>query len=146
MSSDDIRTMFGAGKKKYLGAWDFIDGDKTLTIERIEAGVVEGEKGRKDKAPLIFFRKCPRPLACNKTNVKQLVRLFGTARAAELVGKRITLYATTCRGADGGEVDCVRIRPQAPRAQQDSPPPADDPEIPEGMRERQVAAAEGEGR
>lgn len=115
MSDDDLRRMFKPGK--YLGAWELVGREATLTIDRVEPGVVEGENGRKDKAPLVYFKGVARALVLNKTNMKVLRSLFGDEvaySAKKLVGKRITLYATTCRGAAGGTVDCVRIRPKAP--------------------------------
>ena len=143
--SDDLRSMFDRSKNKTLGAWDFVAGDVTLEIVRIKAGVVEGEKGRKDKVPLMYLRspkrEIERPLALNKTNTKILASLFGTTSAKGLVGKRITLYATTCRGAEGGQVDCVRIRPTAPKAGAASSELPDVPVDPE-MRANQVAQME----
>ena len=140
MASDDIRTMF---ESKYVGAWDLLGKDLTVTIERIQGGVVEGEGGRKDKAPLIWFKGAKKPMVCNKTNMKTLHSLFGTFSAKGLVGKRITLYATTCKGARGGMVDCVRIRPNAPGAGKDDviPEGSVDPDM---RRNQQEQAGERE--
>lgn len=107
---DDIRTMFDS---KYLGSWDF-PADTTVTIARVEGGVVEGEKGRKDKKPIIHFKGWEKPLVMNKTLQKALYAMYGTYSAKQLIGKRVTLYATTCRGAEGGTVACVRARPKVP--------------------------------
>jgi hypothetical protein len=109
--ADDIRLMFDS---KYIGAWDLRGQDVTVTIERIEGGTVEGEKGRKDKAPLCFLKGWPKPFILNKTNTKTIAAMYATHSRKALVGKRITLYATKCSGKAGGEVDCVRIRPTMP--------------------------------
>ena len=50
----------------------------------------------------------------NRTNLKTVQALYGTGFSTKaLVGKRITLYATTTR-MGGQTVDCVRIRPVKP--------------------------------
>jgi hypothetical protein len=142
MATDDLRLMFDA---RYLGAWHLQGRDAHVTIKRVVAGTVEGEKGRKDKAPLIYFDGKDKPLVCNKTNMKTLKSIFGTLSASRLIGKRITLYPTTTKF--GGEVvDCVRIRPEAPKSDaKDSPIDENAPPDPE-MRETQQRAAEGVGR
>ena len=118
--SDDIRTMFD---ETWLKAWDF-PADTVVTIERIEGGTVTSLTGKEARKPICHFKGWPRPLALNKTNVSTIARIYGTTKAAELRGKRVTLYATTCQGAQGGDVDCVRIRPTKPTA----------PGVPEGER------------
>ena len=108
---DDLRRMFDSN---FLGNWDLLGQDVTVTIERIEGGVVEGEKGRKDRAPLVHLKGWPKPWVLNKTNMKTILSLHGTLSAAKLRGKRVTLYATTCQGKGGGTVDCIRVRPVLP--------------------------------
>lgn len=105
--SDDIRLMVDS---KYIGAWDLRGRDVTVTIDRIVGGTVIGEGGKKDRNPLIHFKGWPKPLVCNATMRKTLYSLYATYSAKELRGKRITLYPTTCKGAAGGIVDCVRAR------------------------------------
>ena len=133
---DDLRLMFDS---RYLGAWHLQGRDVTVTIARIQAGTIEGEKGRKDKAPLIYFAGKEKPLVCNKTNMRTLKSLFGTLSAKALVGKRITLYPTTMRS--GETVDCIRIRPTPPKQdEKDTPIDESLPADPE-MREKQMRAA-----
>jgi hypothetical protein len=106
----DLRRMFDAN---YITPID-LDGDVTVTIVRIVGAVVEGEKGRKARKPIIYLKGWGRPLPCNKTNMKTLHSLYGTFKAEALVGKRITLYATECKAVDGGKTMGVRIRPMIP--------------------------------
>lgn len=142
---DDVRRMFKPGK--YLGAWDFASREATLTIDRVQSGEVEGENGRKDKAPLIFFKGVTRPLVLNKTNLKVLLTMYpqiqvgGRISAKAMKGLRVTLYQDTTRGARGGTVDCVRIKPRVPGSTTGDAPP---PEVPvdEEMRAKQVAEME----
>jgi hypothetical protein len=107
----DLRRMFDAN---YITPIDVADGDTTVTIVRIEGAVVEGEKGRKARKPVVYFKGWDRPMPLNKTNMKTLYSMYGTFKAAGYVGKRITLYATTCKGVEGGQVACVRVRPVIP--------------------------------
>jgi hypothetical protein len=135
VSGDDLRTMF---ESKYIGAWSLQGRDVTVTIARIVAAEIVGEGGMKSKKPLVYFVGKEKPLILNKTMLKSLFDLHATFSARDLVGKRVTLYATKCQGARGGEVDCVRIRPTIPRSKTDS---ADDLSAPvdQAMRAAQVA-------
>jgi hypothetical protein len=141
MASDDIRTMF---ENKYIGAWSLAAGDQHVTISKVQASVVEGEGGRQDKAPLIWFEESRKPMVCNKTNLKTIASIVGSFRAKDWIGKRITLYATTCKGAKGGQVACVRVRPTAPGSQQRSGPMPDVPVDPDMRKNQQEQAGERE--
>lgn len=99
----------------YLCAHDLKGRDVTVTIEKVEAGKVVGEGGKKSKKPLCYFAevKDGRPLALNATNCKTLTALFGSNNTDDWNGKRITLFPTTTQmGAETKE--CIRIRPQLP--------------------------------
>ena len=110
-TDDDLRRMFDS---RYLGNWDLLGQDVTVTIERVEGGIVEGEKGRKDRAPIVHLKGWPKPWVLNKTNMKTIYAIHGTLKASELRGKRVTLYATQCKGKSGDMVDCIRVRPTMP--------------------------------
>jgi hypothetical protein len=134
----DIRTM---RESKYIAAWDLRGKDHVVTISKIVAGIVEGEAGRKDKAPIVTFKGARKPLVLNATGIKVLFSLFGTYEATTLAGKRITLYPTTCKAKGGGMVDCVRIRPVAPGVgAQDTSSSLDEP-VDEAMQQRQKEQA-----
>lgn len=136
MSSDDLRTMFDS---QYLGAWDLQGRDAIVTIDKIVGAEITGDGGKTSKKPLIYFVGKKKPLILNKTNLKALHGMYGTFKASGLVGKRVTLFATTCRGAAGGTVDCVRIRPVIPKGK-DTSEALDQPVDPE-MRQEQVRNA-----
>jgi len=87
----------------------------TLQIESVEAGTVEGEKGRKSSKPVLRFRGTKLPFAISKTDTNTLVGLYGS-KPAGLVGKLVTLYPTTTQ-LSGKTVDCIRIRPTIPKNQ-----------------------------
>ena len=102
----DYRTMMD---KEHLGAWDF-QRDITLTIARVEAGVV-GRDEKKRRKPIIYFAESQsgKGMVCNVTNCKTIANLYGTD-TRQWVGKRITVYpAKTQFGSE--MVDCLRIRP-----------------------------------
>jgi hypothetical protein len=110
--SDDIREFFDS---KYLGSWDLRGQDVTVTIAKITPATVEGEGGIKSRKPLIFFKGWEKPYVCNATMREALYSMYGTYSAKELQGKRVTLYATTCKGKKGGQVACIRPRPTVPK-------------------------------
>jgi hypothetical protein len=106
----DYRSMFDS---KYVGAWDLIKGDVTVTIARVEGAEITGEGGKKDKKPVIHFSDASKPMIANKTNCKVIAAMYGTDCDA-WAGKRLTLYKTTTEV--GGETkDCIRVRPGVPK-------------------------------
>lgn len=107
-------------EKEYLYAHDLDGRDVTLTIERIAAGTVVGDGGKKTKKPVAYFAgrtrddKPIKPLALNATNCKVIAAMYGND-TAQWAAKRITLYPTTTEFA-GQTVDCIRVRPTVPPA------------------------------
>ena len=109
MASTDYRSMFDS---EYLGAWDLLGKDVTVTVDRVAAGTLTGAGGRKSKKPLVFFVGKEKALALNKTNAKIIAAMYGTD-TAEWAGKKITIYPTRTEMA-GETVDCIRVRPGVP--------------------------------
>src|SRR5262245_22649845 len=101
-----FRSMLDA---EHMGAWD-LDGDRIVTITKVDPGTVGGQKGRKkEKKAILHFREFPRPMVCNVTNAKAIAGMYGV-HVEKWIGKRITLYPTTT--TFGSEtVDCIRVRP-----------------------------------
>lgn len=106
--------------REYIYAYDLGGQDRTLTIERVLGAVVTGDKGKKSKKPILFFKETKidpetqkkKGLVLNATNGKCIAALYGN-ETDNWVGKRVTLYPTTTES--GGEtVDCIRIRRQVP--------------------------------
>jgi hypothetical protein len=121
--SDDVRSMYD---KEYLYAYDLDGADVTVCIERVKPGELVGTGGKKSKKPVVFFRGKTKGLALCITNTKTIGTMYGSFRAADWVGKWVTLYPTTTQF--GGENrECIRIRPVIPKAKQqkDPPPPSD---------------------
>ena len=96
----------------FLFAFDLLGKDQTVTIEKVVAGEVSGEKGRKSKKPIVSFVGAKKRLALNKTNGKTIAAMYGTD-TEQWTGKRVTLFPTTTDF--GGEtVECIRCRPNRP--------------------------------
>lgn len=108
----DVRSLFD---KRFLGAWDCPDGkDVVLVIDHCEGQAIKGTSGEEKKAPVLYFSntKGKKGLVLNVTNAKTLIRLY-SAKIESWPGKPIALYATRTM-AFGEDVDCLRIRPEAP--------------------------------
>lgn len=98
---------------RYIGSWD-IDGDWTGTISNVEGGEVEGQGGTKQKKPLITFKEAKKKLVCGATICKTIASITGSNNVDDWIGQRITLYVTETQ-AFGDVVECVRVRPKAPK-------------------------------
>jgi hypothetical protein len=106
----DIRLFFD---HKVLKCVHLQGRDITVEIESVEAGKITGEGGKSDKMPIVKFRGKELPFGLNKTNAATLIAMYGP-KPSGMIGKKITLYPTTCRGKEGKTVDCIRIRPMIP--------------------------------
>jgi hypothetical protein len=105
----DYRAMFDS---EYLYAWDLQGHEVTVTIEKVVAGTLTGQGGRKTKKPLVFFKGKEKALGLNKTNGKIICGMYG-ADTKNWIGKQVTLYPTKTEMA-GETVDCIRIKPGVP--------------------------------
>lgn len=105
------KTMYD--EKDMLFAHDLGGKDATVTIEKVWAGEISGEQGRKSKKPFVSFKGKAKKLALNKTNGKTIAQLYGTDTAA-WVGKSITIYPTTTTFGND-TVECIRVKPMIPR-------------------------------
>ena len=95
---------------KYLRAELFEPREKkVLTIADVKMEIIEGEGGKKDKKPVLYFKEPGvLPMVVNTTNGKMIETLYGTEYMDEWVGKRIQIYATKVKV--GGELTpCLRI-------------------------------------
>lgn len=124
--------------KTYLGAWD-VPTDKTAEIVSVVAEKLPGVPGeiKPNKRPVISFKGTEKKLIVNATIGKTIASLYG-ADVTNWIGKKITLYASTTR-AKGMEIECIRVRPQAPTGQA---APIQSQPVDEDMRARQTAAVQ----
>ena len=109
----DYRAMFN---RDYIGAWD-LPGDVVITIIEVKAVELQNKSG-KDKKPVIYFEtakgRSAKGFVSNKTNCKTIVGITGSTKVEDWIGKKITLFATTCDVA-GDVQECIRVRPEAPK-------------------------------
>jgi hypothetical protein len=109
----DFRSLYDAN---WIYSFDLAGRDVTATIGEVRAAKVKDSEGKEQKKPVVYFResKDKRGLVLCKTNGKTIAAMYGN-ETNEWIGKRITLYPTTC-DAFGKTVECIRIRPAIPKA------------------------------
>ena len=134
----DVRTMFD---KDFLYSFDLQGRDVTVIIDRVKAGTLTGVGGKKNKKPIVYFRGKEKGLGLNITNARTIAGMYGGFDVEKWIGKAITLYPTSTTFGDK-TVDCIRIRPEIPRAGK-ATPQADAPMVEEESeddRNRRLAA------
>jgi hypothetical protein len=107
----DYRELFSEAAKsdKYVAAWMLKGADVDLEIESVSIEEVVGEKGKKDKLPVLAFKGRDKGMVLNKTNGKMVAKLHGKD-FEDWVGKTVTVYPTECEAKGGEIVECIRIR------------------------------------
>ena len=98
----------------YIGAYALDGQDLTLTIKTVQHEQVTGTNGKKEVCPVAYFAEDCKPMILNRTNMKQITKLYNSPYIEDWSGKKITIYPTTTKL--GGEVvECLRIRPVIPK-------------------------------
>ena len=105
----DIRTAFPS---KWLRAVDLDGKDHTLTIERVTVEDLGGNGDPEDERPVLHFREPSKPLGLNRTNGNLIADRLGF-ETDNWIGNKIVAFATKTEYR-GRQVDCIRIRPEAP--------------------------------
>lgn len=91
----------------FIGGWDLLDGDKTVTITKVTKEMVHDGKGGQSECCTVHFNEC-KPMVANSTNLKRIAKLLGSPFVEDWTNKRITL--TTEKVKAFGEVhDAVRV-------------------------------------
>lgn len=99
-------------ERDFIFAFDLNGKDVVVTIDRVEAGNLTGQGGRKTKKPVCYFKGKEKGLALNSTNCRTIAALYGND-TDKWPGKQLTLYPTTT--SFGSEtVECIRVRPSVP--------------------------------
>ena len=107
--------------KEYIGAWYCMDSDKELTIDyAVKSEEITGEKGRKDKEPVIYFKEIGEDgrqlkMVGNVTNMKTIEKVTGTPFIEEWGGHKILVFADPNVMFAGDKVGGIRVRPFAPK-------------------------------
>ncbi len=104
----------------YVKACDLHGRDVTVAIDHLEHEVLQMQGAKKEEKVVLHLRAVRKDgtvgdllgkrLVMNKTNAKLVAAVVGDTDTARWSGAKITLYPTKCRGADGSQVECVRVR------------------------------------
>jgi len=112
-TEQDIRAYFDSN---YVSAVDLQGRDQVVTITKVTPGELpKAGTSKKDRAPILYFEGKEKGLVLNKTNMKTIAGITGSFKVKDWIGQAITIYPTTCQFGPN-TVDCIRVRPTAPRA------------------------------
>ena len=116
---------------EYVKAADLKGRDVTVIIDDVwrESLVMVG--GKKDRKAVISMRARNRDgspgqvlgkrWVVGKTVLRQIGATLRSVLMDEWIGKEVTLYPTTCRGKEGKEVECIRVRVRVDQAANEIP-------------------------
>ena len=124
----DARLLF---PNDYITAADLRGRDVTLTISKFKVEDLRTSAGSEPRGILYFAemeerhrldksKPNKRFVLGAKINMRTIGKALGGFETNDWVGKRITLYPTTCQ-AFGETVDCIRIRDRAPAKETEAP-------------------------
>jgi hypothetical protein len=94
---------------KYFKAADLDDGPLTLTISQVDYDELTDPNGRKQKKPVIRFRKVDKRLVCNATNFDNIAEATKQPDSDDWVGHTIELYPSEAQ-IGSKMVPCIRVR------------------------------------
>jgi hypothetical protein len=134
--SDKKQTLAGQGitghfgllhPTDYIKACDLLGREVTVVIDRLEWEVLRMEGGRKDRKVVVHMRSpngrvLAKRWVVPKTVLKQIARATGESDVGKWKGKKVTMFPTQCRGAEGGMVDCIRVRTNNAAHTNEEPP------------------------
>lgn len=100
---------------KYLGAWDFEDGDRLVTIARVEQGMIDRDDGAPpERVPLMYLVELDRPMVLNATNGALITAMYGSPDTRTWVGKQVWLMRGTTTNRQGQPIFGIRVKPERP--------------------------------
>lgn len=92
----------------YLKAADLSDRQWTMTIDNYQLEELQSNDGRKQKKPVLYFRRSKKGLVLNVTNSRTIEAAYGDEMDA-WIGKDIILFSRIVE-ARGEEVLAIRVR------------------------------------
>lgn len=100
---------------EYVKAADLRGKDVTVIISHLTWENLVMAGGKRDRKVAIHLRNVKgAPLGkkwiAGKTVLKQIAQATGKKDVSEWSGQRVTMYPTTCKGARGEEMECIRVR------------------------------------
>lgn len=93
---------------KYIAGDSLVGKSVSMTIDRVVMEEIEGQGGKKEDKPVLYFAESKKGMVLNKTNAKRIGKLFG-AETDDWKGKAIELYAESVK-AFGETHNAVRVR------------------------------------
>jgi len=116
---------------EYVKAADLVGKDVTVVIHDIRRENLVMVGGKKDRKAVIVMRSRDRDgtqgrvlgkrWVVGKTVLRQIGATLKSTIMDEWLGKEVTLYPTTCRGKEGKEVECIRVRVRVDHAANEVP-------------------------
>ena len=121
MEDNTLANIFKVGDLfQYLSAEMFVGNrDVVMTISLVEITELENQRGKQERAILYFKETAKGLVVGNKTNVRQLVNLFGP-ETDNWVGHRVALFTTEVT-AFGKTMQSIRIRDFEPHSEKKQP-------------------------
>jgi hypothetical protein len=100
---------------EYVKAADLRGKDVTVVVDHLEWEGLVMAGGKRDRKVAVHLRsvggkKLEKRLIVGKTNLRSMAACIGETDVSRWSGQKVTLYPTTCRGADGRPVECIRVR------------------------------------
>lgn len=112
---------------EYVKAADLRGKDVTVIIDHAEWENLVMAGGKRDRKVALHLRsvggkRLEKRWIVGKTVLRQIAHaLGGETMVDKWSGGKVTMYPTTCRGADGKTVECIRVRVRT-SASVDEPP------------------------
>jgi hypothetical protein len=116
-----------AFSSKYLKQDHIGDKHVRVTIREVRVEEIEGEDGKRERKPVLYFQGKDMGMVLNFTNAGSLTDITGTDETDNWLGRSIVLYVDKTVMFGGKRVGGIRIAPDrsAPRPEP-PPPPVDD--------------------
>lgn len=135
----DVRLLFPSLYLKTADLLTMPNGEITMTISKVTGEKLRREGGGDTKLKgIVWFEEMEERHARNpekenkrfvlsaKVNMEMIAAGLGYGyESAGWIGKRITLYATTCNAFGDPNKDCIRVRPMVPPPKKAAEQPAE---------------------
>ena len=104
----------------YIGAYLLQPNeDLRVRITKVVREIVKGTGGKEEECTVAHLQG-QKPFILNRTNQKTISKVLGSPYVEDWAGKDILVYATTTKVA-GETVECLRVRPTAPKTEPTKP-------------------------
>lgn len=111
---------------EYVKACDLHGKDVTVIIDHAEWEALVMAGGKRDRKVAIHLRSVKgaalgKRWIVGKTVLRQLGAACGSTDVSAWSGKKVTLFPTTCKGARGEIMECIRVRVKVNARAEDVP-------------------------